>query len=505
MEETLLSELDTHRIPATACQVSSLKDLLSSTDSKTLEETLESLQEASKSADGRSHLASKEAVSHLLLLLSHSLSQNPPSITHLFSILKTLRNLCAGELLNQTSFIKSNGVETVDLAFRLVGFESINVVRIGLQLLGNVALAGEEHQSAVWDRFFPTGFEGLASVHKLEVCDPLCMILCVCCEGSERRWEDICGDQGLRIIAEIFRTASAVGFQEDWLPSLLSRLFFKEPYFSQLFLELRLTNASRNCNDLNCGDNLFTMEQASLLGLLSDILNQQTNNIVVSSCFVLAVFEILKKASGAVDSISRGQLGLPTGIPMIDVLGYSLNILRDVCAQDSPKDQNASSIATVGISEAEASTSIIESRLFLDLVTFLLCMLRELEPPEMIRKCRMPEENQGKVCPYLGYRRDIVSVIGNCSFRRKQVQDVIRQQNGILLIMQQCIVDENNPFLREWGIWAVRNLLEGNADNQLRVAELELQGSVDTPDISSLGLRVEVDQKTQRAKLVNIS
>ena len=37
------------------------------------------------------------------------------------------------------------------------------------------------------------------------------------------------------------------------------------------------------------------------------------------------------------------------------------------------------------------------------------------------------------------------------------------------------------------------------------VAELELQGSVDVPEIAGLGLRLEVDEKTRRAKLVNVS
>lgn len=51
----------------------------------------------------------------------------------------------------------------------------------------------------------------------------------------------------------------------------------------------------------------------------------------------------------------------------------------------------------------------------------------------------------------------------------------------------------------------MRNLLEGNEENQRIVAELELQGSVDVPEIVEIGLRVEVDPKTRWAKLVNIS
>ena len=52
----------------------------------------------------------------------------------------------------------------------------------------------------------------------------------------------------------------------------------------------------------------------------------------------------------------------------------------------------------------------------------------------------------------------------NNAFQRMAVKDKIRQMNGILLILQQCVADKDNSFLREWGIWCMRNLLEGNEE-----------------------------------------
>lgn len=49
----------------------------------------------------------------------------------------------------------------------------------------------------------------------------------------------------------------------------------------------------------------------------------------------------------------------------------------------------------------------------------------------------------------------------------------------------------------------IRNLLEGNPENQEVVAELEIKGSVDVPQLREIGLRVEIDPKTARPKLVN--
>lgn len=182
--------------------------LLSSTDPKTLEQTLDSLLNLSKSPRGRSNLAStKTLIPHLLRLLSF---QNP---NILFSSLKTLRNLCAGEISNQTSFLRSNGVEILQVTLRSAGLESppsdgTDVVRIGLQLLANVALAGDEHSRGVWNELFPSGFADLARVRRSEVCDPLCRILYVCCEESEERFGELCGDGGIKMVAEILKTGS---------------------------------------------------------------------------------------------------------------------------------------------------------------------------------------------------------------------------------------------------------------------------------------------------------
>ncbi|KAF5743110.1 maternal effect embryo arrest 50 protein [Tripterygium wilfordii] len=111
----------------------------------------------------------------------------------------------------------------------------------------------------------------------------------------------------------------------------------------------------------------------------------------------------------------------------------------------------------------------------------------------------------GIQCLYFGFRRDIVAVIGNCAYGRRHVQDEIREKSAMLLMLQQCVANEENPFLREWGIWSVRNLLEGNDENKRVVAELEVLGTVDVPELAETGLRVEVDHKTRRAKLVNVS
>ncbi|KAG9454692.1 hypothetical protein H6P81_007596 [Aristolochia fimbriata] len=348
--------------------------------------------------------------------------------------------------------------------------------------LANVLLAGNEHLVDVWDHFFPLGFVEVAKVRDKGVCDLLCRILYTLCRGDDRRLSRIGGDQGVMIITEIISTASTAGFEGDYLPWLLSKICYEATFFNQLFVQLSSTNSSRYRSD-NVRDVLFSRDQVFLLSLLSRIHEQ-----VVSGYFGLAVLQILKKASTDIHATS-----CPSTIDTlaVEILEYTLIILRDICAHVWQDGQSRD------------SPSAVELLLSSGLLNFLLDLLRQLEPPKIVKKSRPQELNQGKIhCPYKGYRGDIVSVIANCAFRR---QDEIRQQNGILLLLEQCVVVEGNPFLREKGLWAVRNLLEGNEENQREVAELELQGTVDTPEVTDLGMRVEVDPGSGRAKLVNVS
>lgn len=291
-----------------------------------------------------------------------------------------------------------------------------------------------------------------------------------------------------------------VDFKEDWYKLLLSRICLEEPFFQSLFCSLESVGANENGEDTERRAEFFSTEQNLLLRVVSEILNERLNEITVPNDFALYVFGVFKNSIKVLNYATRGRSGLPTGSIEINVLGYSLTILRDICAQGTLRGS------------AEDTMDVVDVLLSYGLIELLLSLLRDLEPPAIIRKSiNQAEDRDGsssstlKPCPYKGFRRDIVGVIGNCLYGRKVVQDEIRRKDGLLLLLQQCVTDEDNPYLREWGIWCVRNLLEGNQENQQAVAELELQGSVDVPDLARLGLRVEMNPETGRPKLVNIS
>ncbi|XP_023764344.1 uncharacterized protein LOC111912852 [Lactuca sativa] len=468
-----------------------LQPFFSATNSSTLNKALENLIELARTKEGRSDLASKNMLNPTLQLCK--LLSYPSSGNTLLLALKLIRNLCAGELRNQNSFIEQNGVDIVSNIIsckEIVNDSNHGLIRMGLQVVANVSLAGEEHQLVIWNHIYTLKFLEIAKIRRKETCDPLCMIIYACVEENHELLDKLCSDRVLPLLVEIIRTASEVGFGEDWVKLILSRTCIEESYFTPIFSNLQYPHPSIETT------NTFTQEQSFLLSILSEMINEQLEHITLSKLFALDIFKILKTSLGVVDYASRPKSGLPTGSNDMDALGYSLCILRDICAFD-PRNKE-------GHVDMLLSLGFIET--FLDL-------LRELEPPSIIRKTMKDDENEetktikhsGKVCPYKGFRSDIVAVIGNCAYGRKRVQDEVREKNGILLMLQHCVTDDENPFLREWGIWGVRNLLEGNVENQRVVSELEIQGSVNLPELSNLGLRVDVDQLTRRAKLVNMA
>lgn len=281
-----------------------------------------------------------------------------------------------------------------------------------------------------------------------------------------------------------------MGHKEEWLEWLLFKICVEEEKFEALFAALDSTDGGESGNG-------FSAKHAFLMGTLSKCLTERPEEVSVSNSFALHVFNIQKHAAETVDFTCRGSSALPTGCPGIDVLGYSLVLLKDICAWDP---------------SSSGTEAPVDSLLQAGLVKRLLKYLGELEPPSTIRKAMAKEQGDqqpalatAKVCPYNGYRRDLVAVIANCLHGRKQVQDEIRQLNGIMLLLQQCVIDEGNPYLREWGLLAVKNLLEENEENQKEVSELQMQEPILTPEVAELGLRVEIDKKTGHPKLVNFS
>ncbi|KAF9074916.1 spinocerebellar ataxia type 10 protein domain-containing protein [Rhodocollybia butyracea] len=76
-------------------------------------------------------------------------------------------------------------------------------------------------------------------------------------------------------------------------------------------------------------------------------------------------------------------------------------------------------------------------------------------------------------------KRDLVRLLGILSNEDRAVQDRVRECGGVQTVMNLCVVDERNPYLREHAIFTLRNLLKGNPENQALVEEIKPMGDWD--------------------------
>ena len=66
-----------------------------------------------------------------------------------------------------------------------------------------------------------------------------------------------------------------------------------------------------------------------------------------------------------------------------------------------------------------------------------------------------------------------VLLLTNLSWKNNDVKDLVRERGGLAAVLNQCMVDDDNPHINEYAILCVRSLLEGNARNQKVVSSLE--------------------------------
>ncbi|EDO18780.1 hypothetical protein Kpol_1028p55 [Vanderwaltozyma polyspora DSM 70294] len=88
----------------------------------------------------------------------------------------------------------------------------------------------------------------------------------------------------------------------------------------------------------------------------------------------------------------------------------------------------------------------------------------------------------------------LVEILSNLTFENKEVQDNIRELRGLELILSNCVIDDNDPFIKERSIMCIRFLLTENKENQSFVADLEAKKAVQDETLSEAGYEVKIDE-----------
>lgn len=126
-------------------------------------------------------------------------------------------------------------------------------------------------------------------------------------------------------------------------------------------------------------------------------------------------------------------------------------------------------------------------------------LLRETSKPEakaaFSNVSSFPQSvDSGSISPSHGFQRDLVRVIGNMCYQHFPNQEKVRELHGIPLLLDHCNVDDHNPYICQWAIFAIRNVLENNKANQDIVASINPLGLADMSRLQQFGVdAVEFD------------
>uniref|UniRef100_A0A2K6EK50 Ataxin-10 n=1 Tax=Propithecus coquereli TaxID=379532 RepID=A0A2K6EK50_PROCO len=90
-----------------------------------------------------------------------------------------------------------------------------------------------------------------------------------------------------------------------------------------------------------------------------------------------------------------------------------------------------------------------------------------------------------------GFKSHLIRLLGNLCYKNKDNQDKVNELDGIPLILDSCNIDDSNPFLTQWVVYAIRNLTEDNSENQDFIAKMEDQGLADASLLKKIGFEVE--------------
>lgn len=96
----------------------------------------------------------------------------------------------------------------------------------------------------------------------------------------------------------------------------------------------------------------------------------------------------------------------------------------------------------------------------------------------------------------------LIEILAFMAYGQKDTQDKIRELHGLELVLSNCIIDDNNPFIKERSILCIRYLLADNQTNQDFISKLEAKTAVDDDSLEKAGYKVKVDG-TGAIKLVH--
>ena len=107
------------------------------------------------------------------------------------------------------------------------------------------------------------------------------------------------------------------------------------------------------------------------------------------------------------------------------------------------------------------------------------------------------------VRPWDGYRVDALAPLANAMFGRPAVCEAVQKLGGVPVILACTRGEDGDEYLREYALWAVRNVCAGSDAARREIEALQPRAAADAHELAAAGLNVSVDPETGRVKVGN--
>ncbi|XP_060759205.1 ataxin-10 isoform X2 [Neoarius graeffei] len=409
------------------------------------------------------------SLSVILLRLSDTLQEDHEAQTASLCLqlaaecFRAQRNACVQCPRNQC-ILRDQGCIQVSLGIlgRLLKLTSgasdlrLDGLRCGIQFLGNAAVGNQLCKDDIWACGFPHMFLELLELNDEKALAYTCMVIYTCLDAEKTQ------QLGLNLIqlkvalkiTELCRTLPDI----DWTVLIVTQHFFKSSeLIEKMYAEM---------ND---------HERLTLLELVLDQLGEVKEDDCViplkTAQFLALSFQNSCKAVLALSSVSSADEQALAVIRLLDILCDMTSGQRKFMAlQDHP----------------DLLQTTVE---LLKEVHFLGKASKNVFSPA--QDFSLASSDEVGTHPALSFKAHLIRLIGNLCHGHTANQNQVRELDGLALILDNCNIDSNNPFISQWAVFAIRNILEHNVENQKLVQSMRRQGVADDSILRELGFCVQ--------------
>ncbi|TRY93135.1 hypothetical protein DNTS_016478 [Danionella cerebrum] len=333
-----------------------------------------------------------------------------------------------------------------------LSFFPLAALRCGVQFLGNVSVGNQLCKDDVWQFGSPQIFWDLLQLPDEKSVAYTCMVIHTCLD--DQKTAELVDDVKVSLkIMELCRSLPAV----DWTVLIATQHFFKS---SELIRRMYI--------EMTDEERLALLEL--ILAQLGVAEEQRAGLIPLSiahflaSCFTDHCRDVLTLGSDH-------QEAALVVVRLLEVLCEMTSDCKEFMALQDHSDLLSTTVDLLKEVDSMGKTS---RNVFTAAHDFCLTS---------------PEG--ADACPAHSVKAHLIRLIGNLCHRHVLNQDKVREMDGIALILDNCCIDSKNPFISQWAVFALRNILEHNQENQKLIQGLRRQGLADDTLVRDMGFRVE--------------